>query len=116
MKIALLVSLCAVGCATSSGESKGGTTPAAARKSLYERLGGKEAIVAVVGDFVANVGADARINAFFANADMAKLKAGLVDQIREASGGPCKYAGRDMKSAHAGTKIKGADFERWSRT
>jgi hemoglobin len=75
-----------------------------ATKSLYDRLGGKAAIVAVVDDFVANCAADARINKFFAAtaADknrLATFKNNLVDQICEASGGPCKYKGKDMKAA-----------------
>src|SRR5437016_12582497 len=87
----------------------------AAQKSLYTRLGKKPAIVAVVDDFVGNVAADKRINAFFAAtaADkdrLAKFKGNLVDQICEAAGGPCKYKGKDMKTAHAGMGISTADF------
>lgn len=86
-----------------------------AAKSLYDRLGGRTAIVAVVDDFVANCAADTRINKFFAAtaADknrLAAFKNNLVDQICEASGGPCKYKGKDMKSAHAGMGISNADF------
>ena len=40
------------------------------QKSLYDRLGGKDAITAVVDDFVGNVAADKRINGFFAKADI----------------------------------------------
>jgi hemoglobin len=85
-------------------------------KSLYERLGKKEAIAAVVDEFVSRVAADSRINAFFqATASdpkrLAAFKARLVDQICEASGGPCKYKGKDMKSAHLGMHITGADFD-----
>jgi len=82
----------------------------AAEKSLYDRLGGKDAITAVVEEFVGNVVADERINTFFKNADAANLKKQLVDQICEATGGPCKYAGKDMKTAHAGMGVKEADF------
>ena len=89
--------------------------PAQAPKSLYERLGGKAAIVAVVDDFVANCAADTRINTFFTAtaADKNRLTAfknKLVDQICEAAGGPCKYTGKDMKTAHAGMGITDADF------
>ena len=89
--------------------------PAQAQKSLYDWLGGKTAIVAVVDDFVANCAADTRINKFFAAtaADKNRLTAfknKLVDQICEAAGGPCKYTGRDMKTAHAGMGISNADF------
>jgi hemoglobin len=84
-------------------------------KTLYQRLGGKKAITAVVDDFVGRVAADARINHFFAAAAgdpkrLASFKKKLVDQICEASGGPCKYTGKDMKSAHAGMGISSGDF------
>lgn len=78
--------------------------------SLYERLGGKDAITAVVDEFVANVAADRAINKFFAGADIPHLKKMLVEQICEATGGPCKYNGMDMKSAHKGMGISNADF------
>jgi hemoglobin len=88
----------------------------AAGKTLYERLGGKPAIVAVVDEFVGRVAADTRINGFFAAtaADPARLaafKGKLVDQICQASGGPCTYRGKDMKSAHAGMGISSAQFD-----
>src|SRR5206468_10393433 len=88
---------------------------AAKEKSLYDRLGGKKAITAVVDEFVGRVAADKRINAFFAAtaADpkrLASFKGKLVDQICEASGGPCTYMGKDMKTAHMGMGISGGDF------
>jgi hemoglobin len=88
----------------------------AGEKSLYDRLGKKKAIVAVVDEFVGRVAADKRINKYFmaAASDPARLgafKMKLVDQICEASGGPCKYTGKDMKTAHAGMGITGPDFD-----
>lgn len=85
-------------------------------KTLYERLGGKKAITAVVDEFVGRVAADTRINSFFAAtaADPQRLgafKMKLVDQICQASGGPCKYMGKDMKSAHMGMGITGPQFD-----
>jgi len=85
-------------------------------KSLYDRLGGKKAITAVVDEFVSRVAGDARINTFFAAtaADSKRLsmfKGKLVDQICEASGGPCKYKGKDMKAAHMGMGVSGTDFD-----
>jgi hemoglobin len=77
----------------------------AAPQSLYDRLGGEESIKAVVDDFVANVGADTRINHYFANANLERLKGHLVNQIGQASGGPQQYTGRDMKTTHAGMGI-----------
>jgi len=83
---------------------------AAAQKSLYERLGGQPAIVAVVDGFVANVAADPKINGRFAHTDIAKLKRNLVDQLCAATGGPCTYKGKDMVSAHAGMNISKDEF------
>lgn len=85
------------------------------QKSLYDRLGGKAAITAVVDEFVARVGADMRINKFFKAtvADkmrLAKFKTNLVDQICQATGGPCKYMGKTMKAAHKGMGIADKDF------
>jgi hemoglobin len=78
--------------------------------TLYERLGGKPAITAVVDDFVGNVAADNRINGFFAKTDIARLKQLLVEQICAGSGGPCTYTGRDMRSTHAGMGVSDAHF------
>ena len=80
-------------------------------QSLYDRLGGKPSITAVVDDFVGRVAADNRINGKFANADLPRLKMMLVEQICQASGGPCTYTGRDMKTAHAGMGINGSEFD-----
>jgi hemoglobin len=85
-------------------------------KSLYDRLGGTKAITAVVDEFVSRVAADNRINAFFAQTAsderrLATFKGKLVDQICEASGGPCTYTGKDMKSAHMGMGVSGAGFD-----
>ena len=79
-------------------------------KSLYERLGGKPAITAVVDDFVGNVAADNRINGFFAKTNIPRLKQRLVEQICVGTGGPCTYKGRSMKAAHRGMGVSGADF------
>ena len=99
-----------VACGGSSKKAEDTTANTAEAKSLYDRLGGKDAITAVVDEFVANVAADTRINAMFANADIPNLKTKLVDQICEATGGPCKYTGKNMKDAHTGMNIKDADF------
>ena len=91
-----------VGCA--------GTERMPARNSLYDRLGRKSSISAVVDQCVANVAADTRINGRFAITDIRKLKGHLVDQVCMATGGPCTYSGRDMKTVHAGMKISNGDF------
>jgi hemoglobin len=80
------------------------------RRTLYDRLGGKPAITAVVDDFVGNVAADTRINGRFAQANIPRLKMMLVDQICQASGGPCTYTGRSMLDAHRGMAITDTEF------
>lgn len=84
--------------------------PPSPSQTLYERLGGKEAIQAVVDNFIGNVAADARINGFFAQTDVPRLNRLLVEQICAATGGPCQYTGRDMRSAHAAMGITEAHF------
>ncbi|RMH10098.1 MAG: group 1 truncated hemoglobin [Nitrospirae bacterium] len=100
--VSLIVGLGIMSCATE---------PFPSSRSLYERLGGKSAIHAVVDQFVANVAQDARINSRFASVDIPRLKRHLVDQICAATGGPCTYRGRDMKTAHAGMGITNQEFD-----
>jgi hemoglobin len=79
--------------------------------SLYERLGGKDAITAVVDDFVARCASDDRINAKFARTDLPRLRSMLVDQVCEATGGPCTYTGRDMRTTHDGMRVTAGEFD-----
>ena len=79
--------------------------------SLYERLGGKDAIVAVIDAFVASCAADSRINGKFARTDIPRLKANLVDQVCASSGGPCTYTGRDMRTTHDGMAVTAGEFD-----
>jgi len=98
-----------------------GTTPAvsdtkppepkpAGGKSLYDRLGGQGAITAVVEEFVTRTTTDARIKERFFNTDATNLKKQLVDFVCQATGGPCKYGGRDMQTAHAGMDLVDEEF------
>jgi len=107
----ILISVVAAGSLAACGGKAKGPGPGGETKPLYDRLGGKDAITAVVKDFVEQrVAKDERINAFFKNSDIPDLESKLVDQICQASGGPCKYTGKDMKTAHAGMNVKDADF------
>jgi hemoglobin len=103
--MALAAMWLALGCASADSQPS-----RAMPSSLYERLGGTSAIAAVIDQFVANVANDARINGRFATTDIARLKRNLVDQVCMATGGPCNYTGRDMKTTHAGMGIRTADF------
>ena len=107
------LALSVMGCNTM--ESTSGSTmsksTAMAGKPLYDRLGGKPAITAVVDDFVGRVAADSRINGKFANTDIPRFKMLLMEQICQASGGPCAYTGRSMKATHAGMGVSSGDFD-----
>ena len=106
---AVLMAVCAVtfaACASAPPEMSAGPT-------LYQRLGGREAIKGVVDDFVATMAADPRVNSRFKGlppAAVAKLQTNLADQICDATGGPCAYLGRGMKAAHAGMGITEAEW------
>ena len=79
--------------------------------SLYERLGGLDAITAVVDSFVARCSRDDRINEKFARTDVPRLKKMLVDQVCEAAGGPCTYTGRGMRETHDGMEVTAGEFD-----
>jgi len=100
-----ILAMTAIGCIVPQTQAGQETT-----KTLYDRLGGKAAITAVVDQFVTNVADDKRINARFSTTDIPRLKKNLADQVCMASGGPCTYSGRDMTTTHAGMKITTADF------
>lgn len=53
---------------------------------------------------------DGRINAKFAKTDVPRLTKMLIDQVCEATGGPCTYTGRDMKETHAGMGVTAGEF------
>ncbi len=79
------------------------------------RLGSAACIRSIVDEFAVNCASDPRINRYFfaVSSDPQRLttfKHHLVNQICVASGGPCEYKGRPMKSAHAGMKITDEDF------
>ena len=84
------------------------------KKSLYERLGGYNAVAAVVDDFVGRLVADKQFERFFVghSTDSKKrIRQHIVDQFCAAAGGPCVYTGRTMKDSHAGLGITEADWD-----
>jgi hemoglobin len=116
--LSLALSLGVIACAanpaapTSPASTSDTTASAAAeRQTLYHRLGGRDGIDAVVATFVVNVGRDPRIQLRFLFTDLDSLRGHLSEQICEASGGPCKYTGKPMKSGHAGMQVRDAEFD-----
>ena len=79
--------------------------------SLYDRLGGMDAINAVTESWVARVGGDDRANKKFVRTDIERLKKEVVDQLCEATGGPCTYTGRSMRETHTGMQTAAGEFE-----
>ena len=86
----------------------------AAGPPLYERLGGMPAIRAVVDGLLDRIQKDDRVNGWFGWAAQpqaaASYKASLADFVCQATGGPCKYQGPDLKSVHSGMAITPAAF------
>lgn len=95
------------------------THPAAqsAEKSLYDRLGGAYNIAVVVDDFIDRLLVDPTLNAnpaikaARARVPAPGLKFHVTTQVCQATGGPCKYVGRDMKTAHAQLNITQKEWD-----
>jgi hemoglobin len=84
-----------------------------APRTLYQRLGGYDAIAAVSDEFIGRLAADPQFTRFFAGFSTdskQRLRQHLVDQVCQAAGGPCYYLGRSMKQSHAGLKITEAEW------
>ena len=77
----------------------------------FEDFGGKAGMTKIVDDFMVNVLSDPRIKDKFAKTNIPGLKYMLTEQFCELTGGPCKYPGRDMKTAHAGMGVNNAMFD-----
>lgn len=83
-------------------------------KSLYQRVGGYDALAAVVDDFIGRLVSDKRFEKFFvghSEDSLKKIRQHIVDQFCAATGGPCVYIGRDMKTTHKGLAITEADWD-----
>ena len=108
MKRALLAAalLVLAGCAATMHPS---SPPA--KDAFYRELGGTEGITKVVDAFFRRINGDARINTLFRNVDHDDLRRLVIEQLCEATGGPCKYTGRSMEEAHSGLNLTNADFD-----
>ena len=82
-------------------------------KTLYERLGGYDAICAVANDLLPRLQADSRLARFWQHRGedgIRREKQLLIDFLCASAGGPMYYTGRDMKTSHKGMKISEADW------
>jgi hemoglobin len=91
-------------------------TPLAARaqeKSLYQRLGGYDAVAAVTDDMIGRLAVDPQLGKFLkglSDDSKKKLRQHFVNFLCNATGGPCVYTGRDMRTSHAGLGITESDW------
>jgi len=84
------------------------------QKTLYARLGGYDAIAAVVDDFITRLATDKRFEKFFtgfSDDSKKRLRQHILDQFCAAAGGPCVYTGREMRTSHKGLGITEADWD-----
>lgn len=89
------------------------TASAQNNNSLYKRLGGYDALAAVTDDFITALATDKTLGRFFVGAsDNSKMRIRqlVIDQLCAATGGPCVYIGRDMKTSHKGLGITEDDW------
>ena len=88
--------------------------PAFAQEAtLYKRLGGYDAIAAVTDDFLGRLASDPQLGRFFkghSTDSITRIRGDVVDFLCKATGGPCTYSARDMKTSHTGLKITEEDW------
>jgi hemoglobin len=90
-------------------------TEVVAGATLYQRVGGYDAIAEMVDDFFERMGEDESLQRFFigqSESSMRRIRQHTVDFLCERTGGPCFFTGRDMAAVHEGTGITEADWER----
>jgi len=84
------------------------------QKKLYERLGGYDPISAVIDDFMQRQFTDKQVGRFYvghSTNSKKRLSQLITEMLCEVTGGPAKYIGRDMRTAHAGLGITGGDWQ-----
>lgn len=85
-----------------------------AKTSLYERLGRYDAIAAVIDSLMLRMTVDPQLAKYFAGHgedSRNHLRQLQLDMICQATGGPCIYLGRDMKTVHKGLGINGTEWQ-----
>ena len=82
-------------------------------QSLYKRLGGYDALAAVTDDFIKGIASDKQLSRFFGGVSVdsqKRIRQLVLDQLCAATGGPCIYIGRSMKTVHQGLGITEDDW------
>lgn len=82
-------------------------------KTLYERLGGYDAISAVTKDLMQRIRSDSELGRFYRHRGEDGIRREeqlLIDFLSSSAGGPMIYTGRDMKTLHVGMKLGASDW------
>ena len=85
-------------------------------KTLYDRLGGYDAIAAVVQDLLPRLMSDSQLGRFWENRGedgINREEQLLIDFLCSSAGGPLLYTGRDNKTSHKGMGISESDWEKF---
>jgi hemoglobin len=109
-----LFALCALLAPITSTAQQPPASPAPAKQTLYARLGGYDAIALVTDDFITRLATDPKLSKFFtglSDNSKGRVRQLVVDQLCAATGGPCIYIGRDMKTSHKGLNITEAEWQ-----
>jgi hemoglobin len=108
------VALAVLAALTLGGLTLGAPAASAQGDSLYKRLGGYDALAAVTDEFIGRMATDPTLRRFFdpiSNDTKGRIRQQVVEQLCQATGGPCIYTGRSMKVSHAGSGISENDWD-----
>ena len=84
------------------------------QQTLYQRLGGYDALAAVTDDFIGRLASDPQLKRFFVGHNkegVTRIRQHVIDFLCVTTGGPCAYTGQDMRTAHTGLGITDADWD-----
>lgn len=109
-KILLAVALASCGVVALPALAQSTMSSPVKSDQLYQALGQKAGLDALMEVFVAGLVADPRTASHFKETNQKNLKTQLSDQFCMLSGGPCAYKGADMKTAHEDMNIRKSDF------
>jgi hemoglobin len=115
MRTALTAAFVAValGLPVASSAQTSAAASSGSGQTLYQRLGGYDGIAAVTDDFIGRLVLDPKLKRFFGGVSdnsKARIRQLVLDQLCAATGGPCVYIGRDMKTVHKGLGIHEDDW------
>jgi len=81
------------------------------QESFYARIGGAPAVAAAVDALYRVILGDDRLSGYFAGIDLDELKDHMAALLSQVLGGPERYTGRELKTAHLGLGITPAHYD-----